>query len=242
MADRHKKREIAIFESFAKICDLPFRLDSIEKKNPPKPDIQCEVMGNGFIAFELVEIIDRNFANVFGKQIDTKKELSKFYSNLPCEKRIRFDKLYSNALIFPRFQNKCTLRQRVKLVPIIFDHLLTLNEQFEDDTFENTLEHRERLEGISISRGGFNGPLFDVGFGGSIGDPTVSAINSKFEKRYESEHPLHLLGYIDLNPMFPVDIWFPSLENFVKVSMQKCQFEKVWVFDCRKNEIAFTYP
>ena len=88
MADRHKKREITIFEAFAKICDLPIRLDTIKKKNPPKPDIQCEVSGKGLLAFELVELIDRNFANMFGKQIDTKKELSEYHSKLPNDNQI----------------------------------------------------------------------------------------------------------------------------------------------------------
>lgn len=119
---------------------------------------------------------------------------------------------------------------------------MTLDNQFEGDTFENTREYRDKLRGISISRGRFNGPLFDSVAAGSIGDPTVSAIRSKFGKRYESEHPLHLMGYIDLNPMFPEDIWLPSVEDFVKASIQKCQFEKFWIFDFQKNEIKFTYP
>lgn len=242
MADRHKIKEITIFKAFAKVCDLPIRLDSIEKINFPHPDIQCEVSGTGPIAFELVEIIDRNFANTLGKQIATQKKLSEYHSDVPNEIRKPFDTMYSNALISIRFNNSCTLRQRIKLFPIIFDHLLTLDEQFDGDTFENTQECRDKLFGISISRGRFNGPLFDSAAGGSIGDPTVSAIRSKFEKKYESKYPLHLLGYIDLNPMFSEDIWITSVKDFVKASIQKCQFEKVWIFDFRRNEIKFTYP
>lgn len=242
MADRHEKREITIFQTFAKICDLSIKPNSVEKKNPPKPDIQCEVWENGLLPFELVEIIDRNFANMSGKQVDTKTELSRYHSNLPPEKKVRFDRIYSNALIFPRFQNRCTLRQREKLFPVIIEHLLTLDKKFKGDTFENTTEYGDKLSGISISRGRFSGPLFDLVAGGSIGDPTVSAIRSKFGKTYKSDHPVHLLGYIDLNPMFPEDIWLPSVEEFVKASINKCQFEKVWIFDFQKSEIKFVYP
>ena len=242
MTDRHGKRELTIFEAFAKICDLPIELNSIEKKRPPNPDIQCDVAGKGSLAFELVEIVDRNFANMVGKQVDTKTELSKYHSNLPDDKKVCFDKIYSNALIFPRFQNRCSLRQRKKLFPKIIDHLLTLDEQFEGDTFENTSEYEDKLRGISISRGRFKGPLFDSIAGGSIGDPTASTISSKFGKTYESEYPFHLLGYIDLNPMFPEDIWLSSVKNFVKANIQKSQFQKVWVFDFQAKEIKFTYP
>ena len=242
MIDRHEKRETTAFEAFAKVCNLPFKVDSIEKNKPPKPDIQCEVTGNGLLAFELVEMIDRNFANMFGKQIETKKKLSRYHSNLTKEKRTRFDKLYSNAFIFPQFQNGCTLRQREILFPIIIDHLLTLEEHFEGNTFKNIHEYTNKLSGISISRGQFKGPLFDSAIAGSIGDPAVSAISSKFGKRYKSEHPVHLLGYIDLNPMFPEDIWIPAVDDFVKAFIQKCQFEKIWIFDFQKNEIKYTYP
>ena len=172
--------------------------------SPPKPDIRCRVSGNGFLAFELFEIIDRNFANMIGKRKDTKKSIAEYYSKLPNEKKKHFDRIYSNALIFPRFQNRCTLRQREKLFQLIFDHLLKLDEQFEGDTFENTGKYKSKLKGINISRGRFNGPLFDSVAEGSLGEPTVTTLNSKFQNTYESEHPIHLLGYIDLNPMFPV--------------------------------------
>ena len=242
MSNRHEKKEITILKAFAMVCDLPIRIDTIRKTAPPEPDILCEVTGPGLLGFELVEIIDRNFANMIGKQIDTKKELSDYHSNLPKGKKERFDKLYSNALIFPRFQNNCTLRQRKKLFPIIIDHLFTLDANFEGDTFENTLAYKAKLRGISISRGRFNGPIFDSVAAGSIGDPTVSAISSKFEKKYESEYPLHLLGYIDLNPMFPEDIWLPKVKEFSMASIHESQFEKVWVFNFQKKEMKFTYP
>jgi len=242
MADRHEEREIAIFRAFTKVCDISINPNSIEKKRPPEPDIQCEVMENGPLAFELVEIIDRDFAHIFGKQVDTKTQLSRCHSNLPDEKRIPFDKIYSNALIFLKFENRCTLRQREKLFPVIIDHLLTLNEKFEGDTFKNTTECGEELRGIRISRGHFSGPLFDSAAGGSIGDPTVSTIYSKFKKTYNSDHSVHLLAYIDLNPMVPEDMWLPSVAEFVKTSINQCQFEKVWIFDYQKNQIKFVYP
>ena len=45
--DRHEEREIAIFRAFTKVCDISINPNSIEKKRPPEPDIQCEVMENG---------------------------------------------------------------------------------------------------------------------------------------------------------------------------------------------------
>ena len=165
MTCQHEKTELTIFRAFAKICPLPIQFDSIQKMCPPKPDIECAISGDGLIAFELVEIIDQNFANLFAKQNDTKKSISEFHSKLPKEKKKHFDGKYSNAMIFPQFKNASTFRQREKIFPVIFDHLLKIDKQFEGDTFKNL---NGELWDISISRGTFNGPLFDLSFAGSI--------------------------------------------------------------------------
>lgn len=241
MADKHEKTEIAIFKAFAKSCDLTIKPESIRKMAPPKPDIQCEASGIGMISFELVRIIDRNFANLLEKQYDTKKGFSEYYSNLPQDQRDLFDELYPNAMIFPQFENKSTLRQRQKIFPKMFNYLLSLEPEAEGETCKNHPEFKNILEGISISRGRFRGPLFDLPFGGAIGDPTISIIRGKFQKTYESDYPLHLLAYIDLTPRFPDEIWLNALEGFIQAPLKSSQFEKVWIFDYEKNTIKFEY-
>ena len=242
MADRHKKREISVFEAFANICDLTIELDSIEKMNPPKPDIQCKIKGGEQFAFELVEVISPRVANSYRKQAKTKKKLIEFHTKLPTEKKIRFETQFSNAMIFPKFKNNCTLRQREKLFPIIIDHLLTLDAQFEGDTFKSTPKYGNNLSFINVKRCRFERPIFDLPPGGLFGDTVTSAIDSKFQKRYESEHSIHLLAYIELNPMPPKDIWISSVKEYVKGSMSGCQFQKVWIFDLINSTIEFEYP
>jgi hypothetical protein len=90
MVDRHAKREITIFKAFANSCRLPIRQDTIKKMEPLKPDIQCEVEGTGFVAFELVEIIDRNYANMFGKQRDTRGRFLEYHANKGSSLRLTF--------------------------------------------------------------------------------------------------------------------------------------------------------
>lgn len=242
MNDRHEKREIIIFKAFAKCCALPIRIGSIKKMPPPKPDIQCEVEGTGFLSFELVEIIDQNFANMVGKQIDTKKQLDEFHDNLPQAQRARFDQLYHNAFIFPRFRNTCTLHQRKQLFSKIFDHLQSLDPSFVGDTLEHVSNLKHKLTDINISRGRFNGPIFNCVPAGWIGDPTKKNTEKKFEKSYKTNFPLHLLSYIDLNPMFPDEVWLNDFKDFIQAPLKSSQFEKVWIFDVHKNNIKFQYP
>lgn len=180
MNDRQERIEITIFKAFAKACSLQIKLESVKKMAPPKPDIQCEEVGTKILTFELVEIIDRNFANLFGKQYDTKKKLSEYYSNLTQHQKSQFDGLYSNAMIFPKFENKSTLRQRQNIFPTIFNHLLSLWPEFEGETCQNYRNFNDKLKGINISRGKFKGPIFDLPFAGAVNDPTISTLKKKF--------------------------------------------------------------
>jgi hypothetical protein len=54
--------ELATFERFVDQSRLAIDVASIEKKNPPHPDILCRHQTEGLLAFELVELCDPNIA------------------------------------------------------------------------------------------------------------------------------------------------------------------------------------
>jgi hypothetical protein len=53
------KTELNVFRAFAKLQRLPIEMESIEKREPPEPDIRCNLKDNGPITFEMVEILDQ---------------------------------------------------------------------------------------------------------------------------------------------------------------------------------------
>ncbi len=55
-------RERAIFTECAGIAGLRVREGSVASRPPPEPDILCELVGEGLVAFELVEIVDPDLA------------------------------------------------------------------------------------------------------------------------------------------------------------------------------------
>ena len=243
MIERNEKEEVEIFKAFANACELPFRLDSIKKTYPPNPDIQCEVSGTGLLAFELVQIMDQNYANLLKKNRDTRERLDEHLYNLPNKKKVCFDQLYSNATISLDFQNNCTFCQREKLLQKTIDHLLTLNEKFEGNTSVNISKNKDKdLLIIKISRNHFNRIRFRVNFASFFTDLTIPTISSKLKKTYKSEYPIHLLVHFNLTPMVPEDIRLSSVKDFFKNNKQKFQFEKIWIFDFQNKEIKFVYP
>ena len=61
-ANDKKRRELAVFHEFAQRCGLSVVSGSIENRDPPEPDICCKIEGEGPVAFELVELVDRSIA------------------------------------------------------------------------------------------------------------------------------------------------------------------------------------
>jgi len=69
-SEHHKGRlELEVFGRFLELSGLPIDPTSVEKRLPPEPDILCRHETEGIVAFELVEMCDRNLAK-FTAQAD----------------------------------------------------------------------------------------------------------------------------------------------------------------------------
>jgi hypothetical protein len=97
--DRHGLREQKIFLDFAKACGLAIRLDSIEKREPPEPDILCKIEQEGAVAFEMVELIDQGLAQQTYESIGLQQLLEDTYQNLSTSARTEIERLFQNALV-----------------------------------------------------------------------------------------------------------------------------------------------
>ncbi|MFH1672624.1 MAG: hypothetical protein ABIF87_04275 [Pseudomonadota bacterium] len=242
MSDRHAKKELAIFSDFAKAVSLPVMPGTTEKRLPPEPDILCQVHVEGTIAFELVQLIDPEFARRFDLLLKTKTGLRHHYESLPQDGRIAFQKAFGNALLYFKFEEDASLRQRLKSLELSFRLLLRLQPAVEGEVLKNEKRLKGILKGVHITRGDFSGPIFDPESFGAVGDPTRKEIDKKFQKRYKTQHPVELLAYIDIHPMFPDDIWLPGVSKFVKENLKGSVFRKTWVYDVHNKSVRYEYP
>lgn len=242
MSKQHADRELSIFRSFVDICGLDIDLSSIQKQAPPGPDIFCRTNSNEQISFELVELIDTDFAHSMSRHFDGKKLLRCLYENLPSQKRKQFDMLYHNPDLQFGFCGDASVKNLKRKLPLAFDELLAQAEHFQGEL--STFSDRKVvnvLRFVRVNRG-ITGPLFDVENYMRIGDPTPNALNSKFQKEYESLCPIELLAYIDRNLMFPDNIWKPGVEQLIRGRTSLGQFRKVWIVDVYKKIIHFKVP
>ena len=131
------KREIQIIKKFADICPYKINLYSIEKKDPPEPDIFCKLENGLELSFELVECLDNPIAKTLSDQVSLKYLLDDEKNKLPLCKRMRFKRKYKNALIYIAFNKKYSLIRRKRSIPYLVNFLLNLDEnQIKKDEIE----------------------------------------------------------------------------------------------------------
>jgi hypothetical protein len=224
--------ELRVFRLFAKAASLPVSLDTVEKRQPPEPDVQCQLEGFGSTRFELVEIVDSGFARSVSNQIT-------FQDLFLKEAQRRGLREFSDGLIYVRFSETAGSAKRRQAIPSVFRLLAALPHGFEGgvsvgENLENVVER------LRVSRGEFVGPCFQVDGTTVISDPIVERIDAKFSKRYETDDRVELLAYYELHPTQRADIRLSAVEIFVRANLGCSQFSRVWVFDAARRAVLLT--
>jgi hypothetical protein len=230
--------EVDIFKRFVTVCPLKILPESIEKRQPPEPDIRCTSRAGDVLAFELVEIIDQDLARKVSDQLRLVQELGAAYEVLPERDAAEVRAALGNAAVMLTFADDSSIRTRRAAIRSSLEALKGVPPKF-----EGAMDlKRGILERIYVARGDFIGPSFDVDAGGAVGDPTVARIQGKFEKPYKVDVPLELLAHFELHPMFPDDVWMPKVRDLVPRALTASPFRRVWIFDGERESIRFVYP
>lgn len=211
--------------------------DSIEKRQPPEPDILCIATEEGPVAFELVEIVDQQrIARLMGDQADLMDYLRDTYRGVPQDVKRAIDQRFSDARIEVNLRPDVSLRRRRMIAADIVNRLATMEIGFKG---EFTLKQ----DGIEVSRvkvtrrEGLAGPHFQVPAGSHFQPAPVASIQAKFRKCYESDAPIELLAYYDTQHS-PLEEQLRELGCFIEENKADCGFRRIWVFDCNQNKIC----
>ena len=242
MNDKQVSAELVTFRRFAEACPIAIRDDSIVKRDPPEPDIACQFADSGEeVAFELVQIIDKDLARMTSTQFRDADSLRAAYRSASGELRRGLDERLGNALAYVAFVRGLSSRERQAAIPAILQELATLQLGYTGDWRPGTgTPLFGKVRGIRVSRGDFRGPAFDVEAAGAIGDPTVERVRAKWQKSYRTPRPIELLGYYELQPLLPEQLWLPQLKSFIEASWTTGPFRRVWLFDVGTSSISYS--
>jgi hypothetical protein len=226
-----EERERAVFAHFARNTGL-LPGGSFASRPVPEPDILYVAANGTLAAFELVEIIDRDYRASVGQSFSTKDACNAFLDSMAPADAAAFRAAFGNADIALDFRDGMSGQRRRNALPSIFRHLMQLRPGFEGDAFGDGNPLETVLSHLHVNRGRFVGPLFDASSATWVGDPTVDALTGKMTKTYAPQGQLNLLAYIDGNPMFPDEVWLADLDEYLATLDARCQFERIFVYDC----------
>ena len=226
-----EERERVVFAHFGKTTGL-LPCGRFTSRPVPEPDILYVAADGTRVAFELVEIIDRDYRASVGQSFSTKDACNAFLDGMPPADAAAFRAAFGNADIALDFRDGMSGQRRKNALPTVFQHLMRLPPGLEGDAFGDGNPLETVLSHMQVNRGGFAGPLFDASSATWVGDPTVDALASKMTKTYGPQGQLNLLAYIDGNPMFPDEVWLADLDEYLATLDARCQFEKIFVYDC----------
>jgi len=238
--------ELEVFSHFVRVSKMDIDSESIRKLHPPAPDIECQTIEGEGRAYELVEFLDQGFHHLLKSGLSTQDRMYQYLDSLPVEDLTRFKALFSNADITTFFQDGCSKNVVRAAIPKIFAELLKFEPGLEGDISADQFSDSKLIKGvrgITINRGGFNGPCFNPSVVGRVGDPCVNIIDDKLSKAesYKTDVPLELIAYISSNPMFPENVWKPRLLDFLSDQDSIAPFRKIWVLDLRTDKIALEW-
>ena len=124
--------ELAIFRLLVEAARLPVVPSSVQKRQPPEPDVLCEISGLGVVAFELVEIVDQGFAGMVNGQVRVELALHRAVGQAELAQRSRLIERFGDALIYVRYLDP-RVRRRERTIPALFRYLLDLPLGVEGD-------------------------------------------------------------------------------------------------------------
>ena len=234
MANKQDADELRVFRLFVESAGLAVSPESIQKRQPPDPDIQCELGDHGCTGFELVEIVDSDLARAVGNQLTFQQRLSDAAANHGLRG-------LSDGLIFVSFVHTSTVAQRSGAILRLMVLLQELPAGFRGDIpLPDDAVLRGIVRKVRVTRGEFVGPCFQVDGATFISDPVIERIEGKFRKKYATTNRLELLAFYELHPTQRAEYQLPGIEEFVRNNLQSSQFSRVWIFDAENRTVLYS--
>jgi len=127
--NQQSQNELKVFKKFAEVYPYSINCDSIEKRNPPEPDILCKSLDGRVIAFEVVECIDSFLASSIWNCVETTRVFYDAIEKLPNDEKHRIKSKFGDVLITIVFPEDLEWVERRCLLKPIFEQLWTLENE-----------------------------------------------------------------------------------------------------------------
>lgn len=222
-------------------------IDTAENRNPPEPDILCDLSTGAKLAFELVEADDvttnkakpgENVAvtKYVLDSIKLKAALQDAYAAAITDGRLTNPQQFEYHFVRVHFHESASVKRSLSAMSDVIAFLET------HGTNRQSIIHKAirsiRCDAFS-DRGAYKGPLISVNTSSfNVGLSVVDRINNKLGKRYTSPHPIHLLVRSNSSIVSEVHFWRDKAMSLLR-SAGMGQFVHLWVFGRGEPSVVF---
>jgi hypothetical protein len=189
------KYEKQVFKAFSKIAPITILPGSIESKDPPMPDILCEIEGEGQISFELTSLIDENIMSHLSPGIDLNNLFfDKKYNIIDTNIYNSFIEKFEDTRITINFSKNTNRKQKVKGLKILIEELVIFSDKIEGEVLKNNAKLLPIIEWVFIYRNNpkdVKKPILEPNIGSiCMENPISKNLAKKFNKKYKCEFPI----------------------------------------------------
>jgi hypothetical protein len=239
--------EMFVFREFAKACLLPLQIDSASSRNPPEPDILCDLSTGEKLAFEMVEADDVTtnrakpgesiaVTKYVKDSIKLESAIRDSYGTAVADGRLTNPQRFEHHFVRVHFQDSASVKQSIAAIPDVIAFLETHR------TDSQTIKHKA-IRSIRCvpfpDRGPYRGPLISVNQSTfNVGLSVVDRIKSKLGKSYVTSYPIHLLVWSSSSIAAEVDFWRDDALALLR-SEGMGQFAHLWVFGRSEPSVVF---
>lgn len=252
--DSKSKNELSIFKKFAEVCPYDIDFDSIEKRQPPEPDILCRLSDGKKIAFELVESVDKSLYKTTCDSSNLIRALYDRIENLPKLEKQLIKTKFGDIQIIIFFHKKLTFIKKQNAIEMIFKQLFlkenlekiakmrqSSSQEFDLELPKNLRDFVKRITFI-FTAGPSGGPYFDIPEAVWFSDPIKNNIYKKLNKAYKTNYHVELLVYYELQPeIAPERQILPATDSIVE-KIKKSIFKRVWLYSVTQNKVIYVFP
>ena len=227
-----------MFKEFAEICPYKIDLGSIKKRPEPEPDILCELLEDGLVAFELAEIVDEHFARQVDGGAVLRQRFVEASQALPA-----FRRKFADASIYVEFFDEISDRVRTNSIGPIFERLEALKFAFDGDVpIAKHSQLQKVLRRLEVHRSTFEGPIFSLMKSVKRIDHSIELLRKKFAKSYTTSAPIELLAHFYRQPPSSDSEWIQGVRGYVTDRLRCSMFRRIWIYDRFSREIAYVFP
>jgi hypothetical protein len=244
-AEEQAAEERAIFREFVDVVGLPIVPGSIESRRPREPDILCELVNLGKVAFELGTLDSWSLRKCMSSYDATADALVTRILPPESPKLLALAAKFGPVTLCVDFVADSSVKKREATLPALIDWLIE-KAHFSPRTYsvEMSEAFRPPVRGLRVQEGADRFRLVASEIATFTGNETLAILRKKMGGEYKRLHPIELVAHTARQKSGIHKLVRSQIEEIVLDMMGDSPYQRVWIADIwdREAPLLFVHP